>query len=291
MDETRHTSTFMDQHRDATQNLRSLAPALVDKAKQLEYEVATRQNAVTDASGGRGGGGAVTDADASGALRGAVEQIAALADKVEGLMEVQARQLEAADLQLRFLRSRVKSAENNADARAASAVRVVEGACHGGRGSPVPSSSLDTLRRKEGQPGVHDASDPEEIRKFLDRELFDFTKLEGVGTSSQAGTLVHKHRYQFRHHVKHPRAIHFFRGSAPLCEFPHVLKGMFRPLSCFISQPRAMRSRGQVRASALHKMVLRRDRSRGHRSHPLRCSRCSRPRGHQRGRLLHRQTR
>ena len=170
-------------HREVTRNLRSLAPALVDKAKQLEYEVVTRQNPVRDAHGG-GGGATVSDADASGALRGAVEQIAALADKVEGLMEVQARQLEAADLQLRFLRSRVRSAGTNADARAASAVRVA------GREPPgAGGASLDALRRRKGaHAAIRDASDPEEIRRFLDRELFDFTKLESVGTSAQAGT-------------------------------------------------------------------------------------------------------
>ena len=159
---------------ELTQNLRSLAPALLQKAKQLELEImGSTQN-----DSESGAYSHVTDADASGALRGAVEQISSLANRVEKLVDIQSRQLEAADLQLRFLKQRIETAESNAEYREASVVR-------------IKKNAFDRLHLKKQKPrsqskGIN-LSEPDGIRKFLDRELFDFSALEATGMSSQQG--------------------------------------------------------------------------------------------------------
>ena len=166
--------------REVTQNLRSLAPALVEMARQLELEVQTSGAAETRVHSSK-----VTDADASGALRGAVEQISSLADRVEKLMDIQSRQLEAADLQLRFLKQRLQTADSNGEFREASVARVNANIRH----ANVPLIKNKNRNKKtdtKNTMGIN-LSDPEGIRKFLDRELFDFSALEAVGTSSQTG--------------------------------------------------------------------------------------------------------
>ena len=211
-----------EDHREVTKNLRSLAPALVEKARALEYEVAARRNQMQGQVVP-----SVTDADASGALRGTVEHIAGLADKVESLIEIQANQLEAADLQLRFLKARMQAAEENADSRAASAVHV----------EYRKTSAESTMKKTKHIPlhqrntGIMDVSDPKEIRGFLERELFDFTKLEGVGTTAQAGAFgrgyAHSRKHQRVHmptRTIHERLIvHILKEVTPLHSREHEL--------------------------------------------------------------------